>query len=1386
MSSAIDFAVRTAAGGTTYGNVAGAGNGGFIQTGMGDSLSLNISPRSVIGYTRSGSDLLIELADGRTIRLADWFDAADVPKKLYLSSDGMISEVVLTEGTNGTLIPAYSLAAGGEKWSPLDDLRFGDSDPVVALAGTGEDDPAGMGIFAPALLGLGGLGAAGAAIIGGGIIIGGGGGGGGGPTHTRSIDGNGTTTTITTNTNPPAIEVTGTGVPGESVAVSIGAQTQTVTVQPDGTWTAGFSGNTLPTDGNHTATAVFGTGSTTTTLTGGTYVIDMTPPNVAVTEGTQSTGDLENLADYADGVTLRGTSEAGATVTVTLGTPGTPDAITRNAEMNPDGTWSITFTQQEIAGGERTQTVTIVATDRLGNIGTPLTEVIELDTIAPPLSVNAVAGNNLVNKGESEAPVIIGGTTAANGTVTLTIQGFAAPITVIANDQGVWSHAIAENTLTDGTYSYTARTVDAAGNPTERTGSFRVDTQMSVAIDADFAGDDVVNLRESQGVLTLTGTVPTDATRVEVQWLGQTYQATLNGNGTWSVPFPAGTAAASQMSEIRVTAWDAADNSHAATLPVRIDLETALSVEQSPVGDDRILSGAEQRMGFTLDGQGEAGARVYLNLNGTDFGPVLVPDSGIWSYTFTSADLQGLTHGAQATITAYAIDAADNQSRTETRSFTVDTQVGNFTFAAPDLTGAIFDGPRDASVLNAAERSAGLPIQGTVEPGAVVTIRVAETNWSTTIPADQTRGGVWTFTLPADALPEGAARTATIIATAIDDLGNAAPPQTQTVAIDTQMSVAIDAGFARDGVVNLEESKGELILTGTAPLDTARVEVQWLGQTFRATVNGDGTWSMPFPAGTATMTQNSTITVTAWDTAGNSNTAERPVRIDLETALSLEQFPVGNDQILSGSEQRQGFILDGQGEAGARVYLNLNGTDFGPVLVPDSGIWSYTFTSADLQGLTHGTLATITAYAIDAAGNQSRTETRSFTVDTQVGDFTFAAPDLTGAIFDGPRDASVLNAAERSAGLPIQGTVEPGATVTIRVAETNWSTTIPADQTRGGIWTFTLPADALPEGAARTATIIATATDEQGNTSPEERRSIAIDTVVADFNAADIRLGTGNDNILNAREHTLGLPVSGRAEPGATIVVTMNGHTERVTANDEGIWSVTFTSDQIPTGDRSNIPVQVTATDTAGNVSGPFTATFAVDTIAPGTPTVIAAEDVAGGYRAITTTSTNDIYSFTRIDDSGAARPIAAQESPTIRGEDRFDFATDIPDGSYLVINTRDLAGNEANTLFIKNTATGVSVDLTREGLAQIDLSAIDLTRAPDARLTITAEQLEALTGPDKTLLIKGESTDTVTLSGVTSVQHNQVINGGVYDIYTLGDNGARVILEDDVSRIPI
>ena len=77
MVSAIEFAVRSSAGGTQHGTVAGEGQGNFIQVGSGDSVSLNLARSSIVAYEQQGNDLLVKLADGRTVVLSGYFSEAD-------------------------------------------------------------------------------------------------------------------------------------------------------------------------------------------------------------------------------------------------------------------------------------------------------------------------------------------------------------------------------------------------------------------------------------------------------------------------------------------------------------------------------------------------------------------------------------------------------------------------------------------------------------------------------------------------------------------------------------------------------------------------------------------------------------------------------------------------------------------------------------------------------------------------------------------------------------------------------------------------------------------------------------------------------------------------------------------------------------------------------------------------------------------------------------------------------------------------------------------------------------------------------------------------------------------------------------------------------------
>lgn len=725
MSTAIDFAVRDAAGGIQHGIVSGADTGNFIQIGAGDTVSLNISQASVVSYQQVDGDLVIELVDGRVIVLQGWFDQPVGLQTLYLSSNGTLDQVYLTDAGDGMMSASYSVAESyGEKWSPLDGLRHDGPDVLAAQMGA-TDEPAGMGLFAPALLGMGGSGAllGGAALVGGAALLdgdgngagsdgsggggnggggnggggnggggnggggnGGGGGGGGGGTP-PTVNGVGTTTTLTTNTTNPSITVTGTGAPGDTVQVVIGGKTGTTTIGNDGKWSVNIPGNNLPPDGNHTAQVTFGhSGGGSTKLSGPGFVIDMTPPAVAMTDGTQSTGDVENLAEWQDGVTLTGSGEPGARISVTIA--GKVETTTVAA----DGSWSVNFANGDFAAGERTHAVTVTATDALGN-RTTISDVLVMDTVPNALSIATVGGDNRLNHDEVRSTVTIGGATVAGATVEITIEGVAGTFTRTADANGNWSLDLPPNTFPNGTYDrvVTVTTQDAAGNPSSQTRTLRIDTENTVSFDSTanhaVLRDGWVNLQESQGSITLTGKAEAGSQWVRVAWLGGDIPAQVDAQGNWTVTLPAGSAGTvSRDSNITVTSMDAAGNPAIARLPVRIDLESRVNPELTPVGPDNILNASERAAGFVLDGMADPNARVEVRVNGVPIGFANADATGAWSLQLNSSHLPSGASGT-GTISVRATDPAGNISDWVERRFDVDTVADPAPLWAKDFGG---------------------------------------------------------------------------------------------------------------------------------------------------------------------------------------------------------------------------------------------------------------------------------------------------------------------------------------------------------------------------------------------------------------------------------------------------------------------------------------------------------------------------------------------------------------------------------------------------------------------------------------------------------------------------------------------------------------------------
>ncbi|WP_439150652.1 BapA/Bap/LapF family prefix-like domain-containing protein, partial [Sulfitobacter sp.] len=316
----------------------------------GQEISLNLRQTDFLSQQRVGNDLVMTMADGSVITIENYFNDTGAANRLFISSDGYLSEVAFIEGEGGSLFAQYGPTEQWGKWSPSDDLiylGYNDISSILdGILGSRTDD---VSMLAAPLLGVGLIGGGGAAaaavVVGGAAVISGGGGGGGSvaapfvnePESSTTVGGDGADKTGT---------VTGGGEPGADVVVIIGDKQVETTIGTDGTFEAIFTGDNFPADGNYEVVVEVTTGGTTATLDGPTFVIDTTAPITTVLEGTQSVSDFFNGESFAQGVTINGNGEAGSSIDVTVG------GVTRSTTVDENGAWSVTFESGAVQGGE--------------------------------------------------------------------------------------------------------------------------------------------------------------------------------------------------------------------------------------------------------------------------------------------------------------------------------------------------------------------------------------------------------------------------------------------------------------------------------------------------------------------------------------------------------------------------------------------------------------------------------------------------------------------------------------------------------------------------------------------------------------------------------------------------------------------------------------------------------------------------------------------------------------------------------------------------------------------------------------------------------------------------------------------------------------------------
>ncbi|MFT5784772.1 MAG: hypothetical protein ACI9KK_000115 [Ascidiaceihabitans sp.] len=868
----IDFVVRDDAGALQRGVVQANDQTTMINAASGQEISLNLRQVDMQGHARDGDALNIVLADGRVIIIENYFNDGGDANRLFISADGYLNEVAFVETTDGGLYAQFGPTEQWGKWSPSDDLIYlGRTDVAdVAISAPADSE---VSMLAPlALLGGGGLGA-GAAVAAGVATVGviGGGLGGGGDTAVIPVVPVVPTVndpTATTDIGGPGddleVVVTGTGQPGDEVEVTVGDETGTTTIEEDGTWVVVLTDDTLPEDGVHpTVVVVTHEDGTTTDLTGPTFTIDTTPPEIAITSGTGSTGETFNGEELESGATISGTGEVGASLVATVGTHSQTTAV------DVDGNWTVTWPDGTFGPGEYTSDLTIVATDGFGNASTT-TDTVVIDTVSEvSIATETAGGDGTINGAEQAAGVTLTGSAQAGSSVLVTFGTTTLAATADAN--GGWSVDFPASAIATGEYEATVTAVatDANGNSSTTTGTVQVDTLVNTFGYTSTTGgaDGVINASEAQAGLVVTGNAEPGST-VQVVLGGVSQTATVAANGNWTATYSSDQLAPGTYSTtMTATATDAAGNTSSINQTVNVDTDAGvLTISAVPVEGDDIINAAEASDGVVLSGTADAGAIVQVTLGGVTHS-VVANGNGVWQAAYSAGEIPAGTYVAD--ITATTTDAAGN-SRTVTDSVNVDTRVDNLSVSADIIEGD--------NVINAAELSDGVVLTGTTEAGSSVNVTVG----NVTVQAVVDANGNWTANFAASQIPTGE-YTTDVTVNATDAAGNTASV-TDTVRVDTLVNTLTQSAgpVATDDTVNAAEAREGISLSGQVEPGST-VAVDFNGTTLMATVDAAGNWSIEIPpSAIAAGSYDAAITVMATDSVGNTDTITDTLRIDTE------------------------------------------------------------------------------------------------------------------------------------------------------------------------------------------------------------------------------------------------------------------------------------------------------------------------------------------------------------------------------------------------------------------------------------------------------------------------------------------------------------------------
>ncbi|EJK8935691.1 Ig-like domain-containing protein [Enterobacter hormaechei] len=1072
---------------------------------------------------------------------------------------------------------------------------------------------------------------------------------------------------------------------GDKVTVTIGGQTYTTVLDAAGNWSVGVPANVISGLSDGTATVSVSVTDAAGNTGSGTHNVTVDTGLPSVSFNAISDDNVLNAVEKGQDLSVSGTSAnlaEGTLVTVTL------NGKNYTATTAADGTWSLTVPAADLTGlGQASYTLNATATNGVGNSVSNTANLL-VDTALPTVTINTIAGDNVINAAEVAAGQTLSGKVAnaeAGNTVTVTIGGNTYTATV--QSDLTWSVNVPESVLTalgNGDLTVSATVTNGHGNTGTGERDVTIDASLPGLRVNTVAGDDVINSIEHGQNLIVSGTSDGLAagTTLTVTVNGKTYAASVLADGSWTAAIPAadvGALAAGTMT-VTVAGQSTAGNPVSISHDVTVDL-AAVAISIDAIATDDVINAAEKGVDLVLSGSTsnvEENQTVTVTFGGKTY-TAKVDADGNWTATVPSADLAGLKDG-DASVQVSVTNAHGN-SASAGREYSVDA-------TAPTVT---IDTVAGDNVINGSEAAAGVAISGTTtaEVGQTVTVTLGGNSYT----AQVQQGGVWSVNVPGTDLSALADNGYTVQASVSDAAGNPGSAG-KAITLDTTPPTVSFNVVAGDDVINSVEHGQAQIVSGTATGASVgdKVVITIGSNQYTTTVDASGKWSVGVPASVISALTDGTVTLSATitDSAGNSSTQTHDVVVNT-ASVALTVNTLSGDDVINAAEAGASLVINGssaQFASGTQVTITLNGKSYTATIQSD-GSWTTTVPAADVGTLADGASYQVSVSAQDSAGN-SASATHTISVDT-------SAPVISVNTLSGD---DVLSAAEAQQALTVHGSssAEAGQTVTVTLGGKTYTALVAND----GTWTLDVPAVDLAALSQGALTVTASVNDKAGN-SGQTTHTLTVDTIAPAVTISTV----ADDDIVNNAEQLAGQTISGTttAEQGQTVTVSFNGHSYQATVGADGSWSVFVPGRDFLGLSDGDYTITATVSDKAGNPGSathdvtlngdvPTIAinTFAQDDIVNaaehGTPLVISGTTDAPAGQTVTITLNGKTYTATVQNDGTWSYTVGSAD------------VTALADGGSYVINAQvsnaignSVSDNHTVTVDLTAPSMGISID---------------------------------------------------------------------------------------------